>query len=37
MKAALHEAFAVDESLKMKALDDPAFESIFGEDAHHAS
>jgi predicted Zn-dependent protease len=29
MKAALHEAFAVDESLKMKALDDPAFESVF--------
>lgn len=37
MKAALHEALALDESLKMKALHDPAFETLFGEDADHTS
>ena len=32
MKASLRQAFALDESLKMKALDDPAFENVFGEE-----
>lgn len=32
MKASLRKAFALDESLKMKALDDPAFEQVFGEE-----
>ncbi len=30
MKSALHLALELDESLKMKALDDPAFSQIFG-------
>lgn len=32
MKASLRQAFALDESLKMKALDEPAFEDVFGEE-----
>ena len=32
MKIALRQAFALDESLKMKALDDSAFEDVFGEE-----
>lgn len=32
MKASLRQAFALDESLKMKALNDPAFEDWFGEE-----
>lgn len=32
MKASLRQAFDLDESLKMKALDDPAFEDLFGEE-----
>jgi hypothetical protein len=32
MKASLCQAFALDESLKMKALDDPAFDDVFGEE-----
>lgn len=32
MKASLRQAFGLDESLKMKALDDPAFENVFGEE-----
>jgi len=30
MKSSLHLALELDESLKMKALDDPAFSQIFG-------
>jgi hypothetical protein len=32
MKASLRQAFALDESLKMKALDEPAFEDVFGKE-----
>lgn len=32
MKASLRQAFALDESLKMKALNDPAFDDLFGEE-----
>jgi hypothetical protein len=31
MKASLRQAVALDESLKMNAVDDPAFDDVFGE------
>ncbi len=32
MKASLRQAFALDESLKMNAVDEPTFDDVFGEE-----